>query len=73
MPSRAVTMSTVAEVVSAAKPLTGCSRDTLRPRVLMIRRPPVAVPAAIVNAQVSFTQSGILNSGQCRNWSQAGT
>ena len=38
----------------------------------MIRRPPVAVPAAIVSAQVNFTQSGILNSGVCRKWSQGG-
>jgi len=52
MPSRAVTISTVAEVVSAANPLTGWSRATLRPRVLIIRRPPAAVPAAIVSRPV---------------------
>ena len=65
-------MSTVAEVVSAAKPLIGCSRETLRPRVLMMRRPPVAVPAAIVTAQMSLTQRGILNSGRVQELEPGG-
>jgi len=38
----------------------------------MMRRPPVAVPAARVRAQVIFTQRGTVNSGVRRNWSQPG-
>ena len=38
----------------------------------MMRRPPEAVPAAMVTAQISLTQRGILNSGVRRKWAQPG-
>src|SRR5690606_26654291 len=53
MPKCAARVSTVAELVSAAKPWIGCSLTILWPRVLMMRQPPEAVPAAITRAQVS--------------------
>ena len=58
MPSVPVTASTVAAVVSAAKPCTGCSFTILWPSVLMIFHPPAAVPAAMVNAQAKTHQCG---------------
>src|SRR5690606_3890580 len=56
MPKCAARVSTVAELVSAAKPWIGCSLTILWPRVLMMRQPPEAVPAAITRAQVSTIQ-----------------
>ena len=50
---------TAAELVSAAKPLMGCSFTILWPRVLMMRQPPTAVPAAIVSAQTTLIQTAI--------------
>ena len=45
IPRWAVTMRTVAAVVSAAKPWTGSSSTTRWPIVRMIRQPPTAVPS----------------------------
>ena len=45
IPKWAVTSSTVAAVVSAAKPWIGSSSTTLWPIVRMIRQPPTAVPS----------------------------
>ena len=56
------TMITAAELVSAAKPLIGCSLTILWPSVLMMRQPPPAVPAAITSAHSTFTHTGI---GKC--------
>jgi hypothetical protein len=56
MPSFAAITRIVAEAVSAAKPLIGCSFTILWPSVLMIRQPPLAVPAAITSAHASTTQ-----------------
>src|SRR5687767_15444354 len=53
---------TAEELVSAAKPLIGCNFTILWPRVLIIRQPPAAVPAAIVIAQTTLIQSAISNS-----------
>src|SRR5258705_2688489 len=50
---------TAAAVVCAAKPWTGCILTSLWPMVLIIRQPPAAVPAAIVTAQMTLTQTGI--------------
>ena len=52
----------VAEVVSAAKPCTGCSSTILCPSVLMIRQPPAAVPAAMTTAQTTLIQVAISRS-----------
>ena len=51
IPKWAATLKTVAAVVSAAKPWTGCSFTILCPMVLMIFHPPAAVPKAMVSAQ----------------------
>src|SRR5580698_8052274 len=59
MPKMEATAMTVAELASAAKPLMGCSFTILWPRVLMMRQPPTAVPAAMVRAQVTLIQSAI--------------
>src|SRR5690242_1725950 len=53
---------TVAELASAAKPLMGCSLTILWPRVLMMRQPPTAVPAAMVRAQTTLIQRAISRS-----------
>src|ERR1035437_4502356 len=50
---------TTAELVSAAKPLIGCSLTILWPRVLMTRQPPTAVPDAMVSAHNTLIQIGI--------------
>ena len=68
---------TAAELASAAKPLIGCSFTILCPSVLMIRQPPAAVPAAMVIAQTTFTQTGISKPWSCavsirKNPSQSG-
>lgn len=42
----------VADPLSAAKPSIGCNLTILWPRVLMMRQPPAAVPAAITSAQI---------------------
>ena len=52
-------MITVAELVSAAKPLIGCSLTILWPSVLMMRQPPAAVPAAMVSAHSTLIQTAI--------------
>src|SRR5690606_37530116 len=56
MPSDEAARITEAALVSAAKPWMGCSLTSLCPRVLMIRQPPAAVPAAITSAQVILIQ-----------------
>src|SRR5690606_3121040 len=53
MPSDEAARSTEAALVSAAKPWIGCSWTSLWPRVLMMRQPPAAVPAAITRAQLT--------------------
>src|SRR5574337_1467496 len=58
-PKAEAEMITTAELVSAAKPLIGCSLTILWPRVLMMRQPPPAVPAAITSAHSTFTHTGI--------------
>ena len=58
MPRCAVASSTVAAVVSAAKPWIGSSSTTLRPIVRMIRQPPTAVPSEIALAAMTITQIG---------------
>src|SRR5207302_6270590 len=78
MPSFVAIRITVAELVSAAKPLMGCSFTILCPRVLMIRHPPTAVPVHMTIAQVTLIQRAIPmsfpggGSGVCRNQSQPG-
>src|SRR5690606_15578191 len=75
MPKCAARVSTVAELVSAAKPWIGCSLTILWPRVLMIRQPPEAVPAAITMAQVITIHIAIWvpsPSPGCRTASHAG-
>ena len=72
IPSFAATSSTVAAVVSAAKPWIGCNLTTLCPNVLMIRQPPAAVPAAIVSAQITFIQIAISNLGVLRKCNHPG-
>src|SRR6266850_4831480 len=62
MPRWVAARITVAELVSAAKPLIGWSFTILWPSVLMMRQPPTAVPAAITNAQVTFIQRAIFGS-----------
>jgi len=59
IPSIAVPSNTLAPAVSAAKPWTGWSFTSLWPSVRMMRQPPMAVPAAIVSAQIIFIQRGI--------------
>src|SRR5271165_4157593 len=59
MPSHVARAMTVAELVSAAKPLMGCSFTILWPSVLMMRQPPTAVPDAIVNAQDTLIHTAI--------------
>src|SRR3569623_1533370 len=49
----------VADAVSAANRWIGCSFTILWPRVLMMRQPPAAVPAAITWAQVSLIHVAI--------------
>ena len=51
---------TVAALVSAANPWIGSSLITLDPRVCMMRQPPEYVPSAMVRAQASLTQSGMV-------------
>ena len=75
MPKCAATVRMVAELVSAAKPLIGCSFTILWPRVLMIFQPPIAVPSAITMAQVMTIQVAMSCSPAapgCRNASQPG-
>src|SRR5687768_6645027 len=77
MPSADAAMITDAALVSAAKPLIGCSFTSLWPSVLMMRQPPAAVPAAITMAQVNLIQrsmslfSSAFREG-CRNASHDG-
>src|SRR5690606_37545044 len=59
MPRCEAAMITEAALVSAAKPWIGCSLTSLWPRVLTIRQPPAAVPAAITSAQVTLIQVSI--------------
>src|SRR3954471_20220321 len=59
MPSFVAMKMTVAELVSAAKPLMGWSFTILWPSVLMMRHPPAAVPAAIVRAQTILIHRAI--------------
>src|SRR5690606_23407841 len=78
MPRCEAARITEAALVSAAKPWIGCSLTSLWPRVLMIRQPPAAVPAAITTAQVTLIQvsmSPLANapSDGCRNASQPGS
>ena len=51
---------TVAALVSAANPWIGSSLITLEPSVCMMRQPPEYVPRAMVSAQATLTQSGIV-------------
>ena len=74
MPKWAAVTRIVAEAVSAAKPSIGCSLTILWPRVLMIRQPPAAVPAAITSAHdttIHLSMSVSPPSG-CRNCAHAG-
>src|SRR5690242_8459876 len=59
MPNADAVRITSAELVSAAKPLIGCSLTILWPSVLMMRQPPPAVPAAMVSAETTFTHTGM--------------
>ena len=59
MPKLCATSRIVADAVSAAKPLIGCSFTILWPSVLMMRQPPTAVPAAITSAHETLTQSAM--------------
>src|SRR3546814_3012510 len=74
MPKWAVSVSMVAERVSAAKPWIGCSLTILWPIVLMIFQPPEAVPSAITTAQVTTIQTAISCSllAGCRKAAQPG-
>src|SRR5690349_21234974 len=78
MPKNEATKITEAELASAANPLIGCSLTILGPRVLMMRQPPTAVPAAITRAQVTLIHSAIsidlpgAGSGVWRKESQPG-
>src|SRR4249919_3879849 len=56
MPSDDAARITAAALVSAAKPLIGCSFTSLWPSVLMMRQPPAAVPAAMTIAQLNLIQ-----------------
>ena len=58
IPKCAVASSTVAAVVSAAKPWIGSSSTTRRPIVRMIRQPPTAVPREMALAAITITQTG---------------
>src|ERR1043165_3030289 len=49
-----------AELVSAAKPLTGWKWTILCPSVLIIRQPPPAVPAAITRPHITLIQRAIV-------------
>src|ERR1700753_4047582 len=62
MPKMEARPMTMAELVSAANPLIGCSFTIWWPSVLMMRQPPTAVPAAITRAQVILIQ-GAISSG----------
>src|SRR5690606_11521605 len=53
-PSADAPRTSAAALVSAAKPWIGRSFTSLCPRVLMIRQPPAAVPAAMTSAQVTL-------------------
>ena len=78
MPSFAAINRIVADAVSAAKPLIGCSLTILWPSVLMIRQPPMAVPAAMTRAHESTIQlsiaslppSGCMKASQAGRWSR---
>ena len=59
IPKCAAVNSTVAPVASAANPWTGWSFTILWPSVLMMRQPPAAVPAHIVNAQRTVIHAGM--------------
>src|SRR5690554_1810689 len=77
MPSADAPRITDAALVSAAKPWIGCSLTSLWPRVLMMRQPPAAVPAAITSAQVtlihrSMPPSARASSDGCRKPSTHG-
>ncbi len=78
IPLQVAAKITRAELVSAAKPLIGCSLTMRWPRVRMIRQPPAAVPAAMVMAQSTLIQVAISSfwpgagSGVCKKESQAG-
>src|SRR5690606_12571246 len=72
MPSAEAPRITEAALVSAAKPWIGCSLTSLWPRVLMMRQPPAAVPAAITRAHVILIQRSMppsfsASSEGCRN------
>ena len=58
-----MTTSTVAAVVSAAKPWTGSSSTTRCPIVFMMRQPPAAVPSDMAVAAAMMTQVGTVMSG----------
>ena len=53
----------MAAVDCAANPWMGCILVIRLPRVFRMRRPPIAVPQAIVRAQITFIQRATLNSG----------
>ena len=74
MPMAPVAARIVAAVVSAAKPWTGFILTILWPRVLIMRQPPIAVPAAITNAQDTIIQLSMSFSPPpgCKNSSQLG-
>src|ERR1035437_3462067 len=61
-----------AAVVCAAKPWIGCILTILWPRVRMMRQPPIAVPAAMVNAHTTLIHAYTLNSGARRKSNQGG-
>src|SRR6185436_9812690 len=70
IPKTLATVMTLAAVVWAAKPWMGCILTILPPKVLMMRRPPMAVPQAMVRAQMILIQVATSNLGVCRNWSE---
>src|SRR5690625_3272531 len=77
MPKADAAKITSAPLVSATKPLMGCSLTILWPSVLMMRQPPPAVPAAITSAHRITTQVGmakppLADSGMRRNSSHCG-
>src|SRR6266404_5571946 len=76
MPRWVAARMTVAELVSAAKPLIGWSFTILWPRVLIMRQPPTAVPAHMVSAQTTLIQRAMPSlagsMGVRRKASQAG-
>src|SRR5699024_8891391 len=77
MPNSEAARITMAELVSAAKPLMGCSLTILWPSVVMMRQPPPAVPAAMTSAHNTMTHEGMskppsVDSGMRRKDSQDG-